>query len=148
MNTHISKAASDCRRPALGFWQAACLGWFSGILLCGTPYILAAEVVLPQGAAPPAIVIGHFPDRVHEFVWRNWTLVKPEKLAKILDCTVDQVHELATSMGLPTAAAVSPDMLTRGYVTLIRRNWHLLPYDQLLELVEMSPEQLAFSLRE
>ena len=39
-------------------------------------------------------------------------------------------------------------MKTRGYITLIRRNWHLLPYEQLLELVEMTPEQLAFTLRE
>ncbi len=148
MNTQINKAASDCRRLTLGLWQVTYLGLFCGIFLFEIPYGLAAEVVLPEGAAPTAIVIGHFPDRVHEFVWRNWTLVKPEKLAKILDCTADQVHELAASMGLPTAAAVSPDMLTRGYVTLIRRNWHLLPYDQLLELVEMSPEQLAFSLRE
>ena len=39
-------------------------------------------------------------------------------------------------------------MNARGYVTLIRRNWHLLPYDQLLELLGMTPEQLAFTLRE
>ncbi len=39
-------------------------------------------------------------------------------------------------------------MKTRGYVTLIRRNWQLLPYEQLLELLEMTPEQLAFTLRE
>jgi hypothetical protein len=39
-------------------------------------------------------------------------------------------------------------MRERGYVTLIRRNWHLLPYEQLLELVEMTPEQLAVTLRE
>ena len=31
---------------------------------------------------------------------------------------------------------------------LIRRNWHLLPYEQLLELLDMTPEQLAFTLRE
>ena len=51
-------------------------------------------------------------------------------------------------MGLPCPADVSPEMLTRGYATLIRRNWHLLPYEQLLELVEMTPERLAFTLRE
>ena len=39
-------------------------------------------------------------------------------------------------------------MKQRGYITLIRRNWHLLPYDQLLELLEMTPERLAFALRE
>ena len=39
-------------------------------------------------------------------------------------------------------------MKTRGYITLIRRNWHLLPYGQLLELVEMTPERLASTLHE
>jgi hypothetical protein len=51
-------------------------------------------------------------------------------------------------MGLPSAAVVPPKMKGRGYITLIRRNWHLSPYDQLLELVEMTPERLAFALRE
>ncbi len=37
--------------------------------------VYAAKVVLPEGAAPAAIVSRHFPDRVHEFVWRNWNLV-------------------------------------------------------------------------
>ncbi|MCL5098067.1 MAG: hypothetical protein M1608_11190, partial [Candidatus Omnitrophica bacterium] len=31
---------------------------------------------------------------------------------------------------------------------MIRRNWHLLPYDQLLELLDWTPEQMAFTLRE
>ena len=43
-------------------------------------------------------------------------------------------------------ATIPTEMKTRGYITLIRRNWHLLPYDQLLELVEMTPEQLDFRL--
>src|SRR5574340_1616382 len=49
---------------------------------------------------------------------------------------------------MPPMAAIAPEMKTRGYVTLIRRNWHLLPYEQLLELLEMTPERLAFTLRE
>ena len=50
-------------------------------------------------------------------------------------------------MGLPPAKVV-PEMRTRGYITLLRGNWHLLPYPQLLELVSMTPEQLAVKLRE
>ena len=60
----------------------------------------------------------------------------------------EDVTALAESMGLPPAATIPPEMKTRGYITLIRRNWHLLPYDQLLELLEMTPERLAFTLRE
>lgn len=116
------------------------LGWASGVT--------GAEEVLPSGSAPPALVSGHFPDRMHEFVWRNWNAVAPAKLASILGASVEEVTAVATSMGLPHDATISPHMTSRGYISLIRRNWHLLPYAQLLELVEMTPERLAFTLRE
>jgi hypothetical protein len=118
------------------------------LFLCGLSYIPASETILPEGSAPAAIVSRHFPDRVHAFVWRNWNTVEPSTLAKILGTSVENVHAMAASMGLPPAGAIPPEMNTRGYITLIRRNWHLLPYDQLLELLEMTPERLAFALRE
>jgi len=40
------------------------------------------QVALPEGSAPAPIVARYFPDRVHEFVWRNWNLVEPARLAK------------------------------------------------------------------
>ncbi len=118
------------------------------VLLCRPSGSSAEETVPPRGNARAAIVSRHFPNRVHEFVWRNWSAVEPAKLAKILGTSVENVTVVAESMGLPRAATVPPEMKTRGYVTLIRRNWHLLPYEQLLELLEMTPERLAFTLRE
>lgn len=108
----------------------------------------AQDAVLPHGEARPPIVTAHFPDRVHEFVWRNWSAVEPPRLAKILGASVEDVTAVAESMGLPRDPVVPPEMIQRGYITLIRRNWHLLPYEQLLELVDMTPERLAFALRE
>ena len=55
---------------------------------------------------------------------------------------------MAESMGLPPALPIPPEQKLRGYITLLRRNWHLLPYDQLLVLLDMTPEQLAYALRE
>lgn len=108
----------------------------------------SAEVVLPEGSAPAPVVSRHFPDRLHEFVWRNWQVVEPARLAALLETSVDRVRALAASMGLPPADTVPQEMQARGYITLIRRNWHLLPYEQLLALLEMTPDQLAFALRE
>jgi len=108
----------------------------------------ALEDVLPKGEAPAPIASRHFPDRVHEFVWRNWNAVEPAKLAKILGATVREITEMGESMGLPQATPVPSELKERGYITLIRRNWHLLPYEQLLDLLEMTPERLAFALRE
>jgi hypothetical protein len=118
------------------------------ILLTWGSVSSADLTVLPQGEAKPPIVSSHFPDRVHEFVWRNWNAVEPAKLGKIMGASAEDVTAIATSMGLPPAAAIPPEQRRRGYITLLRRNWHLLPYDQLLELVEMTPERLAFALRE
>lgn len=120
---------------------------FAG-LLCGAGTALAEDANLPHGESPAALVSGHFPDRVHEFVWRNWSAVEPARLAGVLGTSADNVDAMAASMGLPPPATIPPEMKTRGYVTLIRRNWHLLPYAQLLELLEMTPERLAFILRE
>lgn len=108
----------------------------------------AAESELPQGAASPALVSRHFPDRLHEFVWRNWGAVEVEKLAAVAGATPNDITAIAVSMGLPPDMPVEPQMRERGYVTLIRRNWHLLPYEQLLTLLDMTPERLAVMLRE
>lgn len=106
------------------------------------------DPALPQGDARPALVSPYFPDRVHEFIWRNWQVVAPGKLAQILGTTERQVSAIAKSMGLPPKVSVSPELMKRGYATVIRRNWHLLPYEQLLQLLDWTPERLGFTLRE
>lgn len=90
---------------------------------------------------------GHFPDRISALVWRNWNVAEPAQLAAIQQTSVANVQALAESLGLPPPTAVPPEMKTRGYITLVRRTWHLLPYDQLLELLEMTPKRLAVALR-
>ena len=126
----------------------SCAAWTCLVLLCAASDGFAGETLLPQGDAPAAIVSPHFPDRVHEFVWRNWGAVEPDKLAKVLGASVPDIKALAAPMGLPPDAKVPRELRERGYITLIRRNWHLVPYEQLLELLEMTPERLACMLRE
>ena len=109
--------------------------------------LLPAET-LPVGSHPPALDYPHFPDGVHAVVWRNWQLVPAHRIAKVLGTSEANVRELATSMGLPAAGQVPERMQDRGYITIIRRNWHLLPYEQLLTLLDMSATELAFALRE
>ncbi len=46
------------------------------------------------------------------------------------------------------AATDQPDQRRRSALTVIRRNWHLLPYDQLLALLGWTARQLAYTLRE
>jgi hypothetical protein len=103
---------------------------------------------LPTGNARPAIEFKHFPDRLHAFVWRNWEMVSVERMAQVLGTTPEKVLQTGGSMGLPAHEAPATEYLQRGYITIIRRNWHLLPYDQLLTLLGWDAQKLAFTLKE
>ena len=109
---------------------------------------LSAADVLPAGAAPPAIEFKYFPDRLHAFVWRNWELVSLERMGKVLDTTPENVREIGRSMGLPPYVPPPVEYQAQGYISIIRRNWHILPYEQLLTLLDWDAEKLSFTLRE
>lgn len=110
----------------------------------------AGEAVagLPKGSAPPALDFSHFPDRLHAFVWRNWSLIPLERMAKVVGGTRDDLLQIGLGMGLAAPGEISVDFQSRSYITVIRRNWHLLPYGQLLELLGWTPEKMKFILRE
>jgi hypothetical protein len=108
----------------------------------------SALAALPAGPTPVPLELPHFPSRVHAVVFRNWNLVETARLARVLGTTPENVTGLAESMGLPPARAVPPEFRHRLYISLIKRNWHLLPYEQLLTLLDMNEEQLAQTLWE
>jgi hypothetical protein len=119
-------------------------------ILLALPLLLvsATDEPLPVGSAPVPVVFEHFPDRLHAVIWRNWRLVPTARLAEVLGATAEQLEAVAGSMGLPPAGEVDPSLSRRLYITVLRRNWHLLPYEQILPLVGMTAEELAFALRE
>src|SRR5712691_10621167 len=109
---------------------------------------LTSAQPLPLGSNPPPLAFPHFPSRQHTFIWRNWNLVDTDHLAKVLETTPQNVRALGASLGLPPEQAPPPSYRARLYLSIIRRNWHVLPYDQLLALLDLTPPQLAQILRE
>ena len=104
---------------------------------------------LPVGNdAKAPLEIPHFPARWQAFVWRNWEQVEPARIAAVLGCGEPEVIQAAVEMGLTSASRVNPKWLTHGYLTLIRNNCHLLPYSQLLKLLDWTPEKMAYTLKE
>ncbi len=103
---------------------------------------------LPKGPAPEPLGFAHFPDRLHAYVWRNWSLVPVPRLARVIGARAAEVRRLGRAMGLGNPPRITRSQQARSYITVIKRNWHLLPYEQLLELLDWSPEQLAETLRE
>src|SRR5687767_8574918 len=72
--------------PALFCFFVFSWRFFLGVLgvlgvLAFTSSVAANTAPLPEGNAPPALSFPHFPDRQHAFVWRNWGLVEPGRLA-------------------------------------------------------------------
>lgn len=119
------------------------------MLLLASP-VVAQQVALPDEAGRrPAIEFEHFPHRQYAFVWRNWSVVDKARIAQVLSTSVENVEALAMQMGLnPKQRLEAEWATTRGYITVLRRNWHLLPYEQLMQLLGMSREELRFRLIE
>ncbi len=103
---------------------------------------------LPVGPHPKALKFNHFPTPHQAVIWRNWGLVPAARLAQVLGASEADVLRRAEEMGLPPSLEVSGRWLDRSYVTIIRNNWHLLPYQQLLSLLGWTAERLDFVLLE
>lgn len=121
--------------------------------MCGMkqtgPDLMTTPAILPAGEAKAALQFSHFPTRQQAFIWRNWGLLSAARLACVLGTGPSEVVAAAAEMGLEEADAMDEELwLRRGYVTIIRRNWHILPYPQLLQLLGWTPEQLAHVLKE
>ena len=103
---------------------------------------------LPKLVSSPVIPVSHFPTREQCFVFRNWEMLAPEVLGGVLGCGAEEVCALAAEMGLPTPPDVNPEWLTKGYITIIRANWHLCTYEQIAYMLGITTDALAYILRE
>lgn len=103
---------------------------------------------LPVGSAPAPVPIPHFPSVLHAVVWRNWDVIAVENLARVLEATPTQITDLARAMGLPPQRSITDQEVRRNYMTVLHRNWHLLPYEQLCPLLGWDAVKMQFSLNE
>ena len=103
---------------------------------------------LPVGSNPEPVKNMVFPTRWQAVLWRNWGIVPAEKLCSILQCSMQELTDAAQELGLPAVPPAGDRWLKSCYLTIIRNNWHLLPYHQLLELLNWTPEQMAYTLKE
>ncbi|HOZ45871.1 MAG TPA: hypothetical protein PLO37_09325 [Candidatus Hydrogenedentes bacterium] len=110
--------------------------------------VVLSAIELPMGPAPEPVEFRHFPSRLHAYVWRNWPLVPTTRLAEVVGARPEDIEALGKAMGLADPPAISDDQWRRSYITIIRRNWHLLPYPQLTALLGWTAEQLDYALRE
>ncbi len=94
-----------------------------------------------------ALELPHFPTKHQAFIFRASEYIPAERIASVLGTDVQNVRKAAMEMGLPDYDPKEL-WLTRGYITIIRRMWHILPYEQLLELLDMDEPTLATLMRD
>ena len=90
----------------------------------------------------------YFPNRFMGAIFRGWGYVPAEKLAQVLGTTVENVKKSAVKMGLDPEIKADPIWRKRGYVTIIRNMWHMLSYDQLCTLLDLTNVEFDTMLKE
>lgn len=105
---------------------------------------------LPHGSKPAPLQFNYFPTLQQTVIWRNWNMITASRLAKVLETTEQKILEAAGEMGLSKSISIEHEKLwlKRGYISIIRQNWHLLPYSQILELLDWDVEEMKFALKE
>lgn len=103
---------------------------------------------LPKVSDIQAIRYDYFPTAWQAVIWRNWGYVSVERIAKALDTSCERIREAAEELGLNPDEPVNEAWEKRGYLTLIRDNWHICTYEQILILLNVSDEEMAFILKE
>ena len=78
-------------------------------------------------------------------IFRNYGYVCTERIAHVLSCSPETVRFEAERMGL-VDRGYAEDFEKSGYITIIRNNWFLLPYGQLMTLLDMNEARLDFVL--
>jgi len=116
--------------------------------LLGIPALSVAGEKAGVQAGKKALEFKHFPNALYAFVWRNWGLVPLQRMAGAVGAAPDQLESIARFMGLPPAPVVTDEQWQRSYLTVIRRNWHLLPDAQLQTLLGWNAAQMEFTLKE
>lgn len=89
----------------------------------------------------------NFPQAWQEVIFRNYGYASEDRIAEVLGCDVRTVKKEARRLGLK-GIRYDETWSDMGYITLIRNNWHLLPYDQLCTLIGFNEDRLAFVLQE
>lgn len=93
------------------------------------------------------VSIPHFPTAMQALIFRCWDMVPCARLGCVLKTDAETVRALAFEMGLKEQNNTD-EWVEKGYISILRSVWDILPYEQILELLNWSEERLSFVLKE
>ena len=103
--------------------------------------------VLPQPQVSKTLPVPHFPAPHQTLIFRLWDMIPACKLARVLQTSEENILSAGDAMGLGPQR-ICPEWLTRGYISIIKAVWNLLPYEQLCDLLDWDADRLAYILKE
>ncbi len=103
--------------------------------------------MLPSIKPGLSLAVPHFPTKFQAVIFRLWEHVSAKRLAEVLKTDEETVRQLAFDMGLGEQKWLE-EWMTRGYISILRHVWNLLPYSQLCQLLDWSEERLDYVLKE
>lgn len=89
----------------------------------------------------------HFPTDFQAVIFRLWEMVPAKKIAEILNTTEENIIIAAQNMGLEKQIYLD-NWMDRGYISILRAIWNLLPYEQICKLLDWDEEHLSYILKE
>lgn len=104
--------------------------------------------ILPAVSDKQAVSYDYFPTPWQAVIWRNWGYIPVERIAKALQASEMEICKAAKQLGLNPQEPVNQQWKKRGFLTTIRENWHLCTYEQIMQLLDITDEELAFILKE
>ncbi|EEF59094.1 hypothetical protein [Pedosphaera parvula] len=93
----------------------------------------AAEEIRPD--------LDYFPSRLYATIYRNWDIVPHERLATVLGTDVTTLHKAGKAMGLSIPESLTPEEIRRNVEMVLRRNWTIIPRNQIEALLDFNPQQ-------
>ena len=91
--------------------------------------------------------IKHFPASYQTLIFRLWENVPCKTLAKVLETSEENVLKAAIDLGLGEQKNLD-QWMSRGYISILKQVWNLLPYEQIFTLLNWDEERLFFCLKE
>ena len=103
--------------------------------------------VLREPTKGKTLKIPHFPTEYQALIFRLWEMVDYRKIAEVIETSEENVLQAAGDLGLGLQKDTH-QWKTRGYISILRAVWNLLPYEQIYRLLDWDRERLAYVLKE
>ncbi len=91
--------------------------------------------------------IPHFPTMHQALIFRLWEMVSAKRIASVIQTSEENVCLAASEMGLGAQKDLD-EWMSRGYISILKQVWNLLPYEQIFKLLDIDEERLSYILKE